>query len=279
MTTPRTRSLLVPTELVRFYVQDAGPTGGPTALLWPSLFTDGQTSWSTQLSELHKLGWRTLLVDPPGAGRTAAAPRVFTMEECAEAAVQILDAAGIDKAAMVGLSWGGYVGLRVALAAPHRVSALVLSNTGARSVPFALRARNRLFARLIQARVIPGGPGRLVVPGLISKHSRDENPALADQLASTVDNLDTVGLARAVRSVLVGPTSVVDRLDRIDAPTLVITGAEDKGLPPSYSTELAQRIPGARLEVLARVGHMSPREAPTAVASLIREFLTPLSPQ
>jgi 3-oxoadipate enol-lactonase len=81
-----------------------------------------------------------------------------------------------------------------------------------------------------------------------------------------------------VRSVLVGPTSVVDRLDRIDAPTLVITGAEDKGLPPSYSTELAQRIPGARLEVLPRVGHMSPREAPTAVASLIREFLTPLSP-
>ena len=59
----------------------------------------------------------------------------------------------------------------------------------------------------------------------------------------------------------------------------MITGAEDKGLPPSYSTELAQRIPGARLEVLERVGHMSPREAPTAVASLIREFLTPLSPQ
>ena len=123
------------------------------------------------------------------------------------------------------------------------------------------------------------GRGSLVVPGLISKHSRDENPALADQLASTVDNLDTVGLARAVRSVLVGPTSVVDRLDRIDAPTLVITGAEDKGLPPSYSTELAQRIPGARLEVLPRVGHMSPREAPAAVANLIREFLTPLSPQ
>jgi len=275
--TTRTRSLLVPTVLGRIYVQDGGPVSGPAALLWPSLFTDGQTSWGPHLSGLHDLGWRTLLVDPPGTGRTAAAPRVFTMEECAEAAVDILDAAGVAKAAMVGLSWGGYVGLRVALAAADRVSALVLSNTAARSVPFALRLRNRLLANLIQARVIPGGPSRLIVPGLISKHSRRENPAFAAELATTINHLDPVGLARAVRSVLVEPTSVVDLLDRVTAPTLVISGADDRGLPPSYSTELADRITGARLHVLPRVGHLAPREAPTAVGMLISEFLVPLS--
>jgi 3-oxoadipate enol-lactonase len=275
--TTRTRSLLVPTVLGRIYVQDGGPVSGPAALLWPSLFTDGQTSWGPHLSGLHDLGWRTLLVDPPGTGRTAAPPRVFTMEECAEAAVDILDAAGVAKAAMVGLSWGGYVGLRVALAAADRVSALVLSNTAARSVPFALRLRNRLLANLIQARVIPGGPSRLIVPGLLSKHSRRENPAFAAELATTINHLDPVGLARAVRSVLVEPTSVVDLLDRVTAPTLVISGAEDRGLPPSYSTELADRITGARLHVLPRVGHLAPREAPTAVGTLISEFLVPLS--
>jgi 3-oxoadipate enol-lactonase len=275
--TTRTRSLLVPTVLGRIYVQDGGPVSGPAALLWPSLFTDGQTSWGPHLSGLHDLGWRTLLVDPPGTGRTAAAPRVFTMEECAEAAVDILDAAGVAKAAMVGLSWGGYVGLRVALAAADRVSALVLSNTAARSVPFALRLRNRLLANLIQARVIPGGPSRLIVPGLISKHSRRENPAFAAELATTINHLDPVGLARAVRSVLVEPTSVVDLLDRVTAPTLVISGADDRGLPPSYSTELADRITGARLHVLPRVGHLAPREAPTAVGTLISEFLISLS--
>jgi 3-oxoadipate enol-lactonase len=275
--TTRTRSLLVPTVLGGIYVQDGGPVSGPAALLWPSLFTDGQTSWGAHLSGLHLLGWRTLLVDPPGTGRTAAAPRVFTMEECAEAAIDILDAAGVAKAAMVGLSWGGYVGLRVALAAPDRVSALVLSNTAARSVPFALRLRNRLLANLIQARVIPGGPSRLIVPGLISKHSRRENPAFAAELAATINHLDPVGLARAVRSVLVEPTSVVDLLDRVTAPTLVISGAEDRGLPPSHSTELADRITGARLHVLPCVGHLAPREAPTAVGTLISEFLVPLS--
>lgn len=276
MTASNVRSMLVPTELGRMYVCDAGPVCGPAALLWPSLFTDGQTSWGAQLSALHDLGWRTLLVDPPGTGRTAAAPRTFTMEECSEAAVQILDAADVKQAAMIGLSWGGYVGLRVALAAPDRVSGLVLSNTGARGVPFALRLRNRLFARLIQNRVIPGGPGRLVMPGLLSRHSRRENPAFASELAATIDRLDPVGLARAVRSVLVEPTNVVPHLGRITAPTLVITGAEDRGLPPSYSTELADRIPGAQLQMLSRVGHLAPREAPTTVGALISEFLTPL---
>jgi 3-oxoadipate enol-lactonase len=196
------------------------------------------------------------------------------MEECAESAVRILDVAEVEQAAVIGLSWGGYVGLRVALANSDRVSALVLSNTGARSVPFVLRQRNRLFAMLIQTRAVPGGLGGLVVPGLLSKYTRRENPALASELAATINRLDAAGLARAVRSVLVEATSVVSLLDRISVPTLVITGAEDRGLPPAYSTELAERIRGARLETLSRVGHLAPREASTAVGALISEFLT-----
>src|SRR5258708_9154417 len=67
MTQP-TRSLVVPTTMGRLHVQDSGPVGGTVALLWPSLFTDGLTSWGAQLSGLHDLGWRTLLIDPPGTG-------------------------------------------------------------------------------------------------------------------------------------------------------------------------------------------------------------------
>lgn len=276
MTTSRARNLFVPTVLGRICVQDGGPLDGPAALLWPSLFTDGQTSWGKQLSGLQSLGWRTLLVDPPGTGGTAPALRVFTMEQCAEAALDVLDAAGVAKVAMVGLSWGGYVGLRVALAAPQRVSALVLCNTGARNVPFALRQRNRLLANLIQVNAIPGGPSKLVVPDLISKYTRQRDPRFAAVLAATIDGLDRTGLARAVRSVLVGPTSIVDQVPRITAPTLVITGAEDRGLSPANSTELAERIPGARLKVIPDIGHLSPREAPVEISTLIEDFLTPL---
>jgi 3-oxoadipate enol-lactonase len=242
-------------------VQDAGPADGPVALLWPSLYSDGETSWGAQLDGLHALGWRTLLVDPPGAGGSAPASRHFTMEECGEAALRVLDNTGVDQAVFFGLSWGGIVALRVALTAPHRVTALVLSNT------------TSLLTRI----GVPGGLGRLVVAGMLSDHSRRHDTGFASELAATVDSLDRAGLARAARSVLGDRTDVVDLLHRITAPTLVIVGAEDKALPRApHSDDLAERIVGARLEVLPRVAHLAPREEPTRVANLIKEFLAPL---
>ncbi|MER6959193.1 alpha/beta fold hydrolase [Streptomyces sp. NPDC000618] len=193
------------------------------------------------------------------------------------AAVQTLDVADADRAALLGLSWGGIVALRVALTAPHRVSALVLSNTTARSVEFRERLAVRLNTLLIRSGIVPGGLGRPVVSGMLSEHSRNENPEFTTRLAQVVDALDKAGLARNVRSVLADRSSVVDALGRITAPALVIGGAEDRALPPTpHSTELADRIAGAQLEVVPRVAHLAPREAPTEVAALIRKFLGPL---
>ena len=274
MRTPH--ALTVPTTLGPLHVQDAGPADGPVALLWPSLFSDGDTSWGRQLDGLHALGWRTLLVDPPGTGGSAPAVRRFTMEECGEAALQVLDGAGVERAVFFGLSWGGFVALRVALAAPHRVRALVLANTTARGVGFRERLRVLMMCLLIRVGV-PGGLGRLVAAGMLSDHSRRHDAGSASRFAATVSSLDSRGLARAVRSVLGDRTDVVEALHRITAPTLVIVGAEDKALPRApHSDDLAKRIVGARLEVLPRVAHLSPREEPTKVANLIREFLAPL---
>ncbi|MFI7301144.1 alpha/beta fold hydrolase [Streptomyces sp. NPDC050121] len=264
------------TTLGPLHVQDAGPADGPVALLWPSLFSDGETSWGTQLASLHELGWRTLLVDPPGTGGSPPASRRFTMEECGEAALQVLDDSAVDRTALVGLSWGGFVALRVALIAPHRVTALVLSNTTARGVGFFERLRVRMTSLLIRVGV-PGGPGRLVAAQMLSDHSRRHNSPFAHKFAATVNNLDTVGLARAARSVLGDRSDVTDALHGITAPTLVIAGAEDKALPQApHSDDLAHRIVGARLVVLPRVAHLAPCEEPTEVASLIKEFLAPL---
>jgi 3-oxoadipate enol-lactonase len=272
--TPHT--LTVPTTLGPLHVQDAGPADGPVALLWPSLFSDGDTSWGAQLDGLHALGWRTLLVDPPGTGGSAPAARRFTMEECGEAALRVLDDAAVDRAVFFGLSWGGFVALRVALAAPRRVTALVLSNTSARGVGLRERLRVRMLSLLIRVGV-PGGLGRLVVAGMLSDHSRRHDTGFAPKLAATANSLDSAGLARAARSVLGDRTDVVDALHRITVPTLVIVGAEDKALPRApHSDDLAERIVGARLEVLPRVAHLAPCEEPTKVANLIKEFLAPL---
>ncbi|WP_411088901.1 alpha/beta fold hydrolase [Streptomyces sp. 061-3] len=276
MSTPHSGALIVSTTLGPLHVQDAGPADGPVALLWPSLYSDGETSWGAQLAGLHALGWRTLLVDPPGTGGSAPASRRFTMEECGDAALQVLDDAGVDRAAFLGLSWGGIMALRVALIAPHRVTALVLSNTTARGVNFGDRLKVRLITLVIRVGV-PGGLGRLVVGGMLSDYSRRHDTGFAPRFAETVNNLDTVGLALATRSVLGDRSEVIDALHRITAPTLVIAGAEDKALPQApHSDDLADRIVGAQLVVLPRVAHLAPRERPSEVEALIKEFLAPL---
>ncbi|WP_431965865.1 alpha/beta fold hydrolase [Nocardia sp. bgisy134] len=242
------------------------------------MFTDGQTGWGTQLSVLHKLGWRTLLVDPYGTGESPSPPRLFTMEECADAAVQALDAAGVDRAAILGLSWGGFVGLRVALAAPERVVALVLSNSSARRMSPLERQRDRVLSLLVRIG-IPSRPGKSVVAQLLGEYTRRHDPQFAAELADSIDRLDNVGLSRAMRSVLAERTSVVDALARITAPTLVIDGADDPAFTRGHSAELAKRIPGAQLEILPRTGHLAPRESALAVSKLIEQFLTGLNPR
>lgn len=265
----------VRTTLGTLHVQDAGPVDGPVALLWPSLFSDGRGSWGAQLPGLHLLGWRTLLVDPPGAGSSPSATRPFTMEDCAQAALEVLDATSVDRAAIVGLSWGGFVALRVALASPDRVSGLVLSNTSARRMSGPIRARDLVSSYLLRARLLRR-PGKLVASGMLSEHSRRTDPELVADVAGTVNGLEPHGLATAMRSVLVDRTDVVDDLARITVPALVIAGAEDTALPDSHSTQLADGIPGARLEILPRVAHLAPREAPESVSALMADFLTTL---
>ena len=90
----------VDTTLGALYVDDRGEPDEPTALLWPSLFTDHRM-WRHQIAPLREAGWRTLALDPPGHGRSPGPSHGFTMDECAEAAVQVLDATGVRSLAVV----------------------------------------------------------------------------------------------------------------------------------------------------------------------------------
>jgi 3-oxoadipate enol-lactonase len=266
------RSFTVPTGIGTIHVHDGGPETGPTALLWPSLFTDGHATWGPQVGALHAMEWRTLLVDPPGTGASSPAPARFTMEACAEAAVEILDAAAVARAAFLGVSWGGFVALRVALNAPHRCTALVLSNTSADRMGPIQRRRDTALAALIRLGV-PGGLGRVVVPTLLSAKTRSRDPQFASRLADEIDHLDRAALSRAVRSAVVERTSVAHQIGHISIPTLIIAGAEDHALPLAHSQRLAREIPGATLHVIPDIAHLAPREAPEAVAALLNDFL------
>jgi len=265
----RGKSSIYSTAVGRLHVEEVG-TGLPI-VLWPSLFCDA-SQWRHQVDEFAR-DHRLLLVDGPGHGGSEAPRSPFTLEECARATVEILDHAGIDRAVLAGLSWGGMTSMRVALQAPKRVAALVLIDTSAdaerRLEKIRIRGLELLFHRLGFLGVIEGA----IIKALVGRTTRRERPEVGADLAARFRAWDAEGLARAVRAVILDRPSILRDLSRIECPTLVILGEEDEATPPACSERIARRIPGARVARIPRAGHLSALESPMEVNRAIRSFL------
>ena len=106
---------MIDTKLGRLHVEVDGE--GPAAVLWHSLFVDSR-SWS-QLRGLIQEDRRLVLIDGPGHGKSGYPPTDFDLDDCAEAATEVLDAVGVQKPVdRLGNAWGGHVGLTLAASSP-----------------------------------------------------------------------------------------------------------------------------------------------------------------
>lgn len=198
----------------------------------------------------------------PGFGGSELVGAVTTMEACAQRAMSALDASGIDRALVCGLSMGGYVAFELWRRARDRIVGLVLANT--RAVPDApegVQARKTLASRLrAEGNVLADEPPPLL--------SADAPPELQDRVRSLIAEQSAEAIAAAALGMAVRPDSTPD-LAAIDVPTLVITSTGDRLIPPEVSSQMAARIAGARLEVLDGVGHLSNLEAPDGFNRLL----------
>jgi pimeloyl-ACP methyl ester carboxylesterase len=188
------------------------------------------------------------------------------MEACARNALDALDEAGIDRALVCGLSIGGYVTFELWRRARERVLGMVLANTRAvADPPEAVQARLDLAARLRAAgNVLAEEPPKLLAP--------DAPHDLFERVRTLIAEQPAGSIAAASEGMAERPDSTPD-LGTIDVPTLVVTSTQDQLIPPSVSADMASRIPGARLETIEGVGHLSNLEAPEAFNRLLLERL------
>jgi pimeloyl-ACP methyl ester carboxylesterase len=222
--------------------------------------------WDEQVAELGPL---TTVVAPnmPGFGGTPPAGEVLTMDAGADAAAEALRAAGVDRAVVGGLSMGGYVAL--ALWRRHRdlVGGFVFANTRAAADDDAGRERRLAVANRLRAE----GSAFLVEnpPPLLSA----EAPAgLWDRVRASIAAQPAEAIAAAAVGMAERPDSTPD-LPGIDVPTLVVTSTGDTLIPPEATEPMADRIPGARLEVIQGAGHLSNLEAPQEFTRLLRRHV------
>lgn len=233
----------------------------------------------------NSMGWRYVLAGLAPSARVIAwnapgylmsdpfaaeAPRA---EDYARAAVALLDALGIDTPVhVVGSSFGSLVGAALAACHPDRVSRLVLLGTSRGQRWKGDEERARMLA--MRAASIAGGGVALARSRWQALVAPDTGALVAGLVQGMVAATDARGLMPAARATDIADV-VADFAPRIVAPTLVVTGTEDRVNPPEVGAAVAAAIAGSRLEHPVGIGHLPELEAPALTLRLLREFLGP----
>ncbi len=226
-------------------------------------------SFWDRLRERLSPGRPVLALDAPGFG--AAAPEAeWTISGYADAvAARIAAWAPGGRAAVCGLSMGGYTALALAARHPGALAGLALADTRAEpDDDAALEARADGIAR-IEAE----GTGAYLaafLPRVVAPQAADE---VRDALAGIAARQPASALTAALRA-LAGRVDRRPDLGAVTCPALVVVGEHDVLTPPSAARVLAEGIPGATLAILPGAGHMSALERPDAFAALLEGWLT-----
>lgn len=245
---------------------------GPAIVMWPSLLMD-RTLWDAQVEHLAPR-FTTIAIDPPGHGASSPLARGFTFDECATCVVEVLDALDVDRAHLLGNSWGAMVGGVFAARHPDRVGCSVLMNGTASTAP--RRQRIEYGALLLTARLLGGirpPLTRSVLKAFLGPTTRRNRPEAVRTVLDVAGRNDVASVSHAIRSV------VPDRPDHhalfatITTPVLVIAGREDATFPLEELNSMAEAIPGSELVVLDDAAHLVALEVPETVNALADRFL------
>lgn len=262
---------------LRWEVRTRG--AGPAVLLLHG-FTGRGTSWGTHAGALAK-AFRIIVVDLPGHGRSGyAEPARMTVERTADDLAAILARLDAVPAHALGYSLGARIALRLAVSHPAAVASLVLESPSAGIADDQERAVRRAADEALADGIERDGIDAFVTAWerspVFATHAALPAALLARQRAIRLSN-GPRGLAASLRGAGRGAMEPLhDRLPGIDAPTLVIGGALDAVGRPRAEL-VAGRIHGARLELLARVGHTPHLECPPVFRRLALDFLQEVS--
>jgi pimeloyl-ACP methyl ester carboxylesterase len=172
---------------------------------------------------------------------------------------------------LCGTSMGGMLALEIVRQAPQRVKALALLASSARpDTPELVQLRTEAIPLFEQGRM-----HEVLEPNVALALDPVHVPALAGRYLAMMERAGAAQLVAQNRAIM-GRPDQRPWLPRIACPTLVVVGASDQLLPPAQSQEMAALIPGARLEILSRCGHLLTWEQPAAVNALLADWLAGL---
>ena len=257
--------MLAQTDGAQLHYEIAGK-GDPVLLIMG--LGMASTAWWRTVPVLAKR-LRVITFDNRGAGRSDAPRGPYTLRQLAGDAAAVLDAAGEERAHVYGFSLGGMIAQELALRHPERVNKLVLGATtpGGRHHELPdkdtlgfLERRTRMPTEEAVWASIPYNYG----PTTRVEHAERIGEDIAQRLLfppSTDGYKAQLGAAWRF--------DAVDRLAEVNAPAFVLHGSDDRMIPVSNGSRLAEALPDARLQILEGAGHLYPTDAPEADSDVL----------
>jgi 3-oxoadipate enol-lactonase len=232
-----------------------------------------RSGWAPVTRRLQRR-FRLLLVDNRGSGRSDVTANSVTVGDLSNDVVRVLDAAGVRRAHVLGTSLGGMVAQELAIEYPERVNRLVLAcTTPGWPYAFAMPASSaQLMAATGQLRREVAL--RRHVENALSAHTVKTRPELVERLIAHQRRRPNDPKSWAAMAAAGARYSGGMRQTRIQAPTLVLHGADDNVVDTRNSELLAERIPNAQLMIFPNLGHMFFWEDPKGFVDVVTSFLS-----
>lgn len=252
----------------------------------PMLFVHGLSgSWPNWLEQLpiFAADRRVLAIDLPGFGSSPMPDREITISGYARLLDRLLGELGIDAAAVVGNSMGGFIAAELAIAYPQRVERLVLVSAAGistydeprvhRAIPSLMRTERILAATgawvASKSDAVARRPRlREAALNVVLRHPSRIPAALA---AEQIRGAGKPGFLPALQAIL--EYDFRDRLPEIACPTLIVWGDSDRLVNVRDADTFAELIPNSRKVIFEDTGHMAMLERPAAFNALLRDFL------
>ncbi len=252
------------------HVEDSGGTGPSIVfshgLLWSA------SMWRFQVAALRGR-FRCIAWDHRGQGKSEVTRSGYDMDTLTADAIALIEQLRAAPVHFVGLSMGGFVGMRIAARRPDLLRSLVLMETASDAEPWSSRPRYAAMSfltRFVGTRpFVPTVMKIMFGPAFLADPAR---AALRDELAQEIVGEQLVGMRRALSGVIRRKAVDPAELSRIRAPTLVISGEQDGAVVPARSRRTAEQIPGAKFLGIPRAGHTSSLEEPEAVNRALLDF-------
>jgi 3-oxoadipate enol-lactonase len=231
-----------------------------------------RSGWEPVRRKLRR-HFRLVLVDNRGFGRSARPVGLFAVTDMTGDIVAVLDAAGISKAHVLGVSLGGMVAQELAVTHSERVDGLVLGCTTP-GWPFAYPLPDAsVWLILTAAGMTADVARRRHTENALSARSVQDHPELVDRLIELQGSQSADPGARSAQAVAGALYAGQLRQVRIGARTLVLHGDADTVVDPRNSRLLAARIPNARLVTFPDLGHLLFWEDPDGFTDAVSSFL------